>query len=170
MEPGPSRGELIAKRGHQLYQSLDQVKGQWDVISLSHCLEHVVDPVGFLSRLKTLLVPGGLIFCEVPNDGPGGPSARSADEPHVVFFSQIGLSRCGERAHLETLMNVTVGPKRSRKHLSFRDGVILLGHSVLPSSAVQRIHWTFQEGNDRVWIRAIFRVGERESLLEGGAE
>ncbi|MCC6587040.1 MAG: class I SAM-dependent methyltransferase [Bryobacterales bacterium] len=44
-----------------------QLKGEYDVVSLFHCLEHSPDPVRDLDAVWEVLVPGGLLVIEVPN-------------------------------------------------------------------------------------------------------
>ena len=46
---------------------IDALRDQIDLIVCRNVLEHVVDPVGFLARLRSLLKAGGLILIEVPN-------------------------------------------------------------------------------------------------------
>lgn len=41
----------------------------FDVVFMSHVLEHVVDPVDTLERVKELLRPGGVVYVETPNVG-----------------------------------------------------------------------------------------------------
>jgi 2-polyprenyl-3-methyl-5-hydroxy-6-metoxy-1,4-benzoquinol methylase len=41
---------------------------QWDVILLAAILEHVYDPIACLKRVHDALVPGGLVFIDVPNE------------------------------------------------------------------------------------------------------
>lgn len=41
---------------------------QWDVILLAAILEHVYDPIACLKRVHAALVPGGLVFIDVPNE------------------------------------------------------------------------------------------------------
>lgn len=48
-------------------QSLEEVEGPFDFITLFHVLEHLKDPIAILLRLKDLLAPGGQILIEVPN-------------------------------------------------------------------------------------------------------
>lgn len=157
IEPGPARRQQISERGHAVYSSLAELDRKWDVISLSHCLEHVIDPVNYLAEIASHLAPDGLILCEVPNDGPGGSSGRRTDEPHVIFFSQMGLSRCASKANLLTLESKTIGPKRKRHRFNPRDICIRAASPILPATAVPMLHWTFVEGVNRIWIRAIFK-------------
>jgi SAM-dependent methyltransferase len=46
---------------------LEQENGQYDVIILSHVLEHLTDPAAVLSGLSGLLSPGGMLVICVPN-------------------------------------------------------------------------------------------------------
>jgi len=41
--------------------------GAWDVVVLTHVLEHVRDPVNVLARICSLLRPGGVAVLEFPN-------------------------------------------------------------------------------------------------------
>ncbi len=45
----------------------DRDPGTFDLVTLFHVLEHMADPIGFLRNIRTLLAPGGIFVCEVPN-------------------------------------------------------------------------------------------------------
>lgn len=47
--------------------ALDHLAGHYDVITLSHVIEHVADPNKLLARLHRLLKPGGILWLETPN-------------------------------------------------------------------------------------------------------
>jgi SAM-dependent methyltransferase len=51
-----------------------QLAGQYDVVSLFHCLEHTPDPRAEIAAAYTALAPGGLLVIEVPD--PEAPAAR----------------------------------------------------------------------------------------------
>jgi 2-polyprenyl-3-methyl-5-hydroxy-6-metoxy-1,4-benzoquinol methylase len=55
-----------------IYEYLEDVisRGEtFDGIICSHVLEHVLDPMGLLSRLKSIVAPGGKVRISTPNDG-----------------------------------------------------------------------------------------------------
>ena len=47
---------------------------RFDVIFMSHVIEHVLDPVATTAKLASLLAPGGVLYLETPN--VGAPDAR----------------------------------------------------------------------------------------------
>ena len=55
-----------------VYELLDLLaldRQAFDLVNLDHVLEHVLDPVGLLERLRNVLSPGGVLLVDVPNDG-----------------------------------------------------------------------------------------------------
>ena len=52
--------------------SVEEVPGTFDVITMIHVLEHIVDPVDVLVTLRGKLTPGGLLLIEVPHH-PANP-------------------------------------------------------------------------------------------------
>ncbi len=65
----------------------------FDVILMSHLLEHIVHPREYIRRMIDLLAPGGLLIIEVPNDNMHFLSRKWIVEPHVTFFDKISLTR-----------------------------------------------------------------------------
>jgi len=51
---------------------VEAVPGVFDVITMIHVLEHIVDPVDVLATLRGKLAPGGLLLLEVPHH-PANP-------------------------------------------------------------------------------------------------
>ena len=89
-------------------ESCSALDNKYDVILLSAVLEHLYAPVDILRRIHSALVPGGLVFVDVPNEGslgfvlgelylkPRGWSMHLSPtfSPfHVVGFSPKSLSR-----------------------------------------------------------------------------
>lgn len=78
--------------------------GRFDCLTLFHVLEHLADPVGFLVNCRTLLNPGGVLLCEVPNVQELLLEACPAYNDfywiraHLNYFNGTTLRRCITRA------------------------------------------------------------------------
>lgn len=59
-----------------------------DVVVISHVLEHVTDPIDFLTRVTKGLRPGGALFIEVPCKDC---EYKPLDEPHLLFFDKYPM-------------------------------------------------------------------------------
>jgi SAM-dependent methyltransferase len=104
----------------------------YDLISLSHVLEHLLDPLAALSLLRSRLKPGGLLLLEVPNDHLLEliRAERRSDLPHLWFFSRDGLIQIASAAGFEVLRAAEIGlrrpsisaplPQRVRRYLRTR--------------------------------------------------
>lgn len=71
---GRTRAEVEAIPGVECLHvgAAGDVPGTFDLITISHVLEHVVDPVALLRSLRPKLAPGGLLLVQVP-DARGKP-------------------------------------------------------------------------------------------------
>jgi 2-polyprenyl-3-methyl-5-hydroxy-6-metoxy-1,4-benzoquinol methylase len=86
---------------HGFVHDLPSIKksSYWDVVTMSHCLEHVADPGALLSEAFTMLVPGGHLWIALPNPAAVGARAygmdwESIDAPrHLVLPSKKALIR-----------------------------------------------------------------------------
>lgn len=72
IEPGRAYREVAQGQGLQVFASLEELRksgsGPFDLISLAHVLEHIPDPLGYLTDLReNFLAPGGALLLEVPN-------------------------------------------------------------------------------------------------------
>lgn len=68
LEPNDGQRAAIAARGHQVYAGLGELgDARFDVVTLFHVFEHLLDPVGVLRALRDRLAPGGEIVIEVPH-------------------------------------------------------------------------------------------------------
>lgn len=69
--------------------------GQYDLVTFNKVLEHVTDPVSFLSRARSVLAPSGAVYVEVP-DGElaarDGPGREEFFVEHWHVFSALSLA------------------------------------------------------------------------------
>jgi 2-polyprenyl-3-methyl-5-hydroxy-6-metoxy-1,4-benzoquinol methylase len=92
----------------------------FDVVTMWHVLEHMLDPAAALIRARSLLQPNGLLFVELPNWNSVGRTVRgvnwSALTPpeHINFFTPRSLRLLVNRSGFRTLQATSVYP-------SFRD-------------------------------------------------
>lgn len=73
VEPNKEYASDARARGITVVENVltDQVVeqlGVFDAVILAHVLEHLSNPEEMLTMVQHLLVPGGLFYCEVPND------------------------------------------------------------------------------------------------------
>lgn len=70
---------------------VDNVTGPFDVITMIHVLEHIVDPVTILETLHGKLAPGGLLLIEVPHHPANPFELLIAD--HRTHFTADSMTR-----------------------------------------------------------------------------
>jgi 2-polyprenyl-3-methyl-5-hydroxy-6-metoxy-1,4-benzoquinol methylase len=95
----------------RFYSGLDpDYAGPYDLVSLSHVLEHVTDPAGFLRRIAGQLGEGGRILIAVPDLGQNPMDLLIAD--HCTHFDNQSLASVAQRAGLAIdLLSPTLLPK-----------------------------------------------------------
>lgn len=82
----------------------------FDVISMTHVIEHLLDPVSMLRRLSSLLSPTGIIFVTAPHRPTGWSASSDISDwreysynhvpAHIQYFSEGSFSRAVRRAGL----------------------------------------------------------------------
>ena len=131
----------------------------FDAVTLSHVIEHLVDPVATLAECRRLLRPGGLLWIATPNlASPGyrqyGRDWLGVDAPrHLVLFTPESLRRTFEQAGFDLEL---LPPSRARW--------------MFEGSEAIRQRRTGQ-GNPRGWrLRALeFAVHDLRALRNRGA-
>jgi len=88
-----------------LGHTLDEIDPgeKFDIIVASHVMEHVAGPREVLQALGRLLVPGGIVYVEVPLEIWGGPPRMAEPVTHVNFFVPGSLSRLMRNSGLAVL-------------------------------------------------------------------
>lgn len=90
---------------------LEWSDGEFDVVLMSHVLEHTVSPSMFLEHAKSMVAKNGLLFVEVPFELLTPLIRRHiGDHRHLGFFSTVTLRGFLDKAGLECLTcRLTVG-------------------------------------------------------------
>lgn len=101
VEPDIKALEVTRSRGLEvIHGSLDEIvysRELFDVITMSHVIEHVHNPLTFVELAYECLKPGGILYVDTPNIGSVsakrfGSNWRGIETPrHLVIFSQVGL-------------------------------------------------------------------------------
>ena len=94
VEPGDSYRDYAQSRGNKVYADLDELKPdegeRFDLVSMAHVLEHIADPVKYLTKLRQeLMASDGYLLIEVPNLF----SHDSFETAHMSSFSSHTLKQ-----------------------------------------------------------------------------
>jgi 2-polyprenyl-3-methyl-5-hydroxy-6-metoxy-1,4-benzoquinol methylase len=114
IEPGEAHRLRANQAGLAVYAALEELEkagaGHFDLISMSHVLEHLPDPVGYLVHLReALLDPRGWLLLEVPNLY----AHDSFEVAHLVSYSAHTLLQTLEKAGFEVVKEERHGRPRS---------------------------------------------------------
>lgn len=101
IEPSPGGQKILKKRGITLIDK--DVDGEWtkeyeshfDLVVLRHVFEHLNDCNDFLTRVRTVLKPGGLLYLAVPDAYNSGPELYNREFFRIVhnwYFTETSLS------------------------------------------------------------------------------
>ena len=168
----------LQKLGVQIIKDIENTdyKHYFDIIIISHVLEHVADPLSFLRSYLSTLKNNGNLFIEVPcRDW----EHKDLDEPHLLFFDKKSMLQLFEELNLKTVFLGYFGTKikdlknpifklisKIREKLFYRD--INLYHpergrlykilnSKLETNAIVN-HYAHKEQNlPSWWLRAIIK-------------
>lgn len=155
---------------------------KFDVITISHVFEHLLNPVEILKLVRQSLAPGGVLYIEVPNipaesllKYPDHIWAPRFDEPHITFFSLDTLRDMLVREGFDPFFCDTSGPEyRYISGWRFNTPSLrwlaqelmpkplfhyLRNRSFTKSVRVQdREESFYQYGGFRIWLRTISHV------------
>jgi 2-polyprenyl-3-methyl-5-hydroxy-6-metoxy-1,4-benzoquinol methylase len=115
VEPSDAEREQAAAAGLRMAAVIEQLPRQaahsFDLVTLSHVLEHVPDPVGMLRQIRTeWLAPDGLVLVETPNLF----SHPSFEWGHLTAFTSQTLRGALASAGLEPIVLLRHGKPYSR--------------------------------------------------------
>jgi len=103
VEPDPAARETARGRGFVVHAgTAEEIPNQlederFDVVIMSHVLEHTLNPLVAAQELERLVAPGGVALIEVPNNEAIGLKVAGATWPwldvprHLNFFTKASL-------------------------------------------------------------------------------
>src|SRR3989344_814464 len=83
---------------------------RYEIIWVSHVLEHLAEPHIFLQKMKSRLEDDGIVFIEVPNCEHRQTLNNSIISPHVWHFSKESLINVCQKAGFEIIKCDTFRP------------------------------------------------------------
>ena len=106
IEPDLFQSSILLKKNkvQKVFSKIENLdKGlKFDLILLSHVLEHVRQPNIFIKKIISMLHPSGVLYVEVPHQDH---LFKKELEPHILFFNQsslkVLLSRYGNILNIE---------------------------------------------------------------------
>lgn len=153
------------------FERLEDVPAErrFDLLALSHVLEHMHQPHTFIAGLMQRLRPGGLLFVEVPHRDY---RYKALFESHLLFFNEASLedflgrhgqvldvSTVGKEANRLYVAHVHPKPDALRPLKELVKTCIALATPDFDNRQIQRYEMS-SYGGDRQWLRAVVRRGE----------
>jgi 2-polyprenyl-3-methyl-5-hydroxy-6-metoxy-1,4-benzoquinol methylase len=124
LEPGAEAAEVAARRTGlpvipEFYRP-GMFERPFHVVSALHVIEHLSDPVGFLSMLAGELTEDGLLFLETPSVGDLATRARDDDRlmsPHLYLFTPVSIANLCHKAGFEVVAAEVITTTRNYRDL-----------------------------------------------------
>lgn len=127
------RKKLNCKVHLGLLEDIEAFEARYDVITLSHVLEHTLNPVEFLNKCFEGLKPGGLLYAVLPNTASLGdrvkdllsahglksrPYKHLAADHHLWFFTPGIVRELVKKTGFRELSLKTIFPRRRARLLN----------------------------------------------------
>ena len=174
VEPGDAYRAFAEQKGITMFPSVEALTAadpeRFDLVSLSHVLEHLPDPVGMLRLIREkLLSEDGLLLLEVPNFYAHDSyelAHLACYTPHtlrealrqagyeVVHFDRHGVPRSDLlnlylTALARPVAQTAPQPIRAEKHVSFKRKLAMLYRRLVQKLFPHRAWLALPEGEDR---------------------
>tara|TARA_B100001059_G_C17747477_1_gene535182 strand:+ start:188 stop:1111 length:924 start_codon:yes stop_codon:yes gene_type:complete len=106
-EPDKVLHSTLESLGVDFIFDINRIKNNnFDIIIISHVLEHVQEPYDFITPLKASLKKGGIFFIEVPcRDW----IHKVVHEPHLLFFEKKSFQFLAKKLNLKILKSAYYG-------------------------------------------------------------
>ena len=124
IEPTVDYAELATRRlgtriESGMFDEYQFVGNSFDLITINHVLEHVIDPIAFLKTAVRLLKPNGMVFIETPEQSDFGFLPETHDRfslQHNWYFRLVDLESIGRQVGLESVKGDNFGSLRTRNN------------------------------------------------------
>lgn len=99
--------ELKNKGLKKIYSSWKSIKEfDYDIVILSHVIEHFVKPIKYLNEIISLIKRNGYVFVEVPNQDD---TFKTFFGTHLLVFNKMSVNLLFENLGLNILDTITLG-------------------------------------------------------------
>ncbi len=175
VEPDAEAARIARERfGLNVYQgTLEEFEFPectFDVVTMSHAIEHLCDPISSLRECLRVLKKGGRLVVVTPNIKSLGRRCfgiawRAWDPPrHLFLFSPLTLRKCTELAGLQIQVVKTTA---AEAHSIWYASRFLRRYGNLPDNLQQRVSWRLRLEGYLFWFLEHLLVRFRRSLGEG---
>jgi SAM-dependent methyltransferase len=168
-DPSPENIKRLNRKGIHVFPDVKSIGDlQFDLICICSVLEHVPNPVSFISDIIPYLKPGGHVFIDVPERDD---TFKPVLEPHVTVFTKESLEALAQKTGL-TPVNITGHGQRrevliteNKRSVIIKKGFAALSiieDKLFPEQNRQKLYRIYkfdEEGNNRWWIRGVFNYG-----------
>ena len=156
IEPGDAYRNFTEHKGLRVYPDLESMESQdessFDMVSMSHVLEHFPDPLTYLKHLRaTWMASGGMLLIEVPNLF----GHQAFEFSHLAAYSAATLKAMLEQAGFEVLRMRAHGQPRSRLIPLYLTALARSRNAVAPSGRI------FSTGRGVRWRRRLGMIWRR---------
>jgi SAM-dependent methyltransferase len=174
-DPSPENLERLKKRGISGFPDIASIGDrQFDLVTICYVLEHVPDPLPFLSGIISHVKPGGYVFIDLPERDD---TFKSLLEPHVAVYTEKSLLALADKTGLSVIHHTGYGQLRDLL-IAEHNGIKLVKDiSNILSGAESWLYTVMfpeksddfmrkklfdtyrfdEEGPDRWWIRSVMK-------------
>lgn len=154
--------DRIVSRDVMAFGAEEVSSASFEIAMLLHVLEHMEDPHQFLTRLRRLITPDGIVVLEVPHCPEKRMRLYPFHTPHLFFFTPEGLGRVLARSGFVVESVDTYGPHydaRGEFDQSFVHTPTAFAEPLVRGEVPPVPYPIFAEsGPNRAFLRAVARV------------
>ncbi len=88
--------KILKERGYKNFENLNNINQKFDLIIVTHALEHITDVNYIFNKFNDLLNLNGYIFFEVPNCPKEYWNGRPYDGLHLLYYTKKSFEKLAE--------------------------------------------------------------------------